>query len=286
MVRVSNLDDFTGRKRLTELNQHRVHGLVLVEVLAERQQLDQARKDLLKRNVLGVPHDHAADATGSVIQHASLLLLVEHGLEFGEDGGEVLQDLLHIVGLLAEHAHSVCGVGPGLGVLVRQTVDKQLHKSGRVRSDRTTHVANAVGDGANSVAALHRLLAAGVLHDRLFEDLPELRKALTKSSRETGHTVKSNLDDEPVILRRLIKSLLINLVTKVLLAGVTLGEDGNEVVGELRDNSAVLVDQNGRAGKLERRAKVAADIGDGATKLCVSPVFSKGRLENRKRIES
>lgn len=238
---------------------------------------------MLERNVLGVPHDHTADAASSVVEHAGLLLLVKHRLKLGEDRGEVLQHLLDIVRLLAEQTNSISSVGPSLRVLIRKTVDQQLHESGGERSNSTTHVANAVGNRTNRVAALHGLLAAGVLHDRLLENLPELRKALAKSSRKASHAVKSDLDDKPVVLGRLIKSLIKFFITQILLARVTLGEDGNDVIGELRDYGSILVDQNGRAGKLEGRTEVTADIGDGSTTRMSALLTSKKYRHVKKR---
>lgn len=211
-----------------------------------------------------MPDNHAADAASSVVQHTSLLLVVEHGLELAEDGVVVVNNELLVVRLLAEQADGVGSVRPSLRVLVGQTVDNQLHEGRSEFSDGALHVSNAVRNGANGVAALERLLATGVLHDGLLKDLPKLAKVLTKSSRQAGHAVKSDLNDKPVVLGRFLEDLIV-LLTEILLASVTLGQDGDEVLSELRNDVALFVDKNGGASELESGAQVTEDVGNGAT---------------------
>lgn len=65
-----------------------VHGLVLLVVLLEREQIDERGEHVGNGHLVGVRHDHAAHAAGGVVLEASILDL-QQGLELGQDVGDL-----------------------------------------------------------------------------------------------------------------------------------------------------------------------------------------------------
>src|SRR4051812_34986804 len=62
-----------------------VNRAVLLKVVLQGQEVNESGQDLGDRNAVRVRHDHAAQATSSVVLDASILDL-KHGLELAKDG--------------------------------------------------------------------------------------------------------------------------------------------------------------------------------------------------------
>jgi hypothetical protein len=141
-------------------------------------------------------------------------------------------------------------------------VEKQLQKRGCVRCAARTHIADALSNGSNSSASFGRILAAGVLDDGLLEHLPELSELRSESDGQACDGLERSLDYEPVVLRRLIENVLLGLLTKVLLARVTLGDDSEQVLAEIRYDGAVLGQKDSWSAELECGGDITVDVGD------------------------
>jgi hypothetical protein len=251
---------------------HVEDGLVLAEVVPEREELDKTRQDLGKRNGLGVSLDHAGQAAGGVVDKTSAGVVgglgavhVKNGLEDLEDGTVVVDDVL--VGAVgAEKTSTEGGVGLGLRILVLQALGEDGHEALGVRGAATLHGLNAVGHGANGSGALETLLGRGILEDEGLEHLPELTELLAKGDSEASDDLKGGLDNEPVVLGGLLGGDLEVLeVVLVGLARVLLLEDEAEVGGNLLERSragGTTGSKDGRATKLKSGGNVAVDLGD------------------------
>lgn len=251
--------------RLTKLDNHVEDGLVLLIILPQRQKLDETGQHLGDRHLIGVLGDEPAHTACRVVEQTCLVLRVKERLDLAENGGQLAEDLAVARGLLAEQTDTIDRVGLGLRVLVRETVHKQLQEVARVRCAGFAHVANALGDSADCCASLDRLLAAGILDNGLLERLPQLAKSRSKGDGEAGDDLHGRLDEQPVVLRRLVEHLALVVITQILLARVALGDDGQKLLHNLRNNGTLLGHEHGRAAELECRANIAVDIGDGAT---------------------
>ena len=185
---------------LVESDDHLENGLVLLVVLSKGKELDQDGEDVSKGDVVGVSLDHAGNTSSRVVEKTGLLLLVQQRLELGEDGVVLAGDLVFVGALLAEETGTIGGVATNLRVLVSKTLEEDLHQVGGVGSDGCTHVANGLGDGADSSTTLVLFGSADVLNDRLLEDLPELAERFAKGSSKAGDDLHGGLDNEPVVL--------------------------------------------------------------------------------------
>jgi hypothetical protein len=252
----------SGVVPLIQLDEHAEDGLVLLVILAEREELDEARQDLGDRKPVSVLSDEAADTTSCVVKETGLILGVKKRLDLGEDGRQVLGNFVVVSGVLGQETHTVDGIGLGVNVLVRQAVEKDLEQTALVLCATLAHVADTLGNSANSGTALGGLLAAGVLHDRLLEHLPELGELAAESDSKAGDDLHGGLDDQPVILRGLVEVDFLTLVAKILLAGVTLGDDSKQLLAHVRDSSAGLHHQDRGTAELESGSDIAVDVSD------------------------
>lgn len=114
----------SGLLGLEHGDNHVEDGLVLAEVVPEREELDEAGQDLWKGHGLGVGLDHAGQAASGVVDETSAGVVsrlgavnVKDGLEDLEDGAVVVDDVF--VGAVgAKETSAEGGVGLGLRVLV------------------------------------------------------------------------------------------------------------------------------------------------------------------------
>ena len=251
---------------------HVENGLVLAEVVPEREELDETGQDLGKRHGLGVGLDHAGQAAGGVVDETSAGVVgglgavnVKNGLEDLEDRAVVVDDVL--VGAVgAEKTSTEGGVGLGLWVLILQALGEDGHEALGVRSAATLHGLNAVGHGADGSGTLEALLGRGVLENEGLKHLPELAELLAKGDSEASDDLKGGLDNEPVVLSGLLGGDLEVLEVVVIgLARVLLLEDEAEVGGDLLEGSragGAAGSQDGRSAKLESGGNVAVDLSD------------------------
>lgn len=265
---------------------HVEDGLVLTEVVSEREELDETRQDLRQRDGLGVSLDHAGEAAGGVVDQTGARVVgglgvvgIENGLKDLQDRAVVGDDVL--VGAVgAQETSAEGGVGLGLRVLVLQALGEDGHHALGVRSATTLHGLDAVGHGANGGRALETLLGRSVLEDERLEHLPKLTELVAKSDSKAGNDLHGGLDDEPVVLGGLVGGDLEVLEVIVIpLAGVLLLKNEAEVGGDLLEGSRAGVaagGKDGRAAKLERGSDVAVDLGDntpGWLLACVLPKY-------------
>jgi hypothetical protein len=223
---------------------HVEDGLVLAEVVPEREELDKTRQDLGKRHGLGVSLDHASQAAGSVVDKTSAGVVgglgaadVKNGLKDLKDGSVIVDDIL--VGAVGAQKTSAEGsVGLGLRVLILQTLGEDGHEALGVRSAATLHGLDAVGHGANSSRALEALLGRRKLQDEGLEHLPHLTELVAKSDSKASNDLKCSLNDEPVVLGGLLsRDLSVLEVIVVGLARVLLLEDEAKVGSNLLERS-------------------------------------------------
>ena len=251
---------------------HVEDGLVLAEVVPEREELDEAGQDLGKGHGLGVGLDHAGQAASGVVDKTSARVVsglgavnVKDRLEDLEDRAVVVDDVL--VGAVGAKETSAEGsVGLGLRVLILQALGEDGHEALGVRSAATLHGLNAVGHGANGSGTLEALLGRGVLEDEGLEHLPELTELFAKGDSEASDDLKGGLDNEPVVLSGLLGGDLEVLEVVVIgLARVLLLEDEAEVGGDLLEGSragGAAGSQDGRSAKFKSGSNVAVDLGD------------------------
>jgi hypothetical protein len=251
---------------------HVEDGLVLAEVVPEREELDKTRQDLGKRNGLGVSLDHAGQAAGGIVDKTSAGVVgglgavnVKYGLKDLEDRAVVVHDVL-VSAVGAEKTSTEGSVGLGLRVFILQALGKDGHEALGVRSAATLHGLNAVGHGANGSGTLETLLGRGVLEDEGLEHLPELTELFAKGDSEASDDLKGGLDNEPVVLSGLLgRDLEVLEVVLVGLARVLLLEDEAEVGGNLLERSragGTAGSKDGRATKLESGGNIAVDLSD------------------------
>lgn len=265
-LRSQRLDD--GVLRLVKSNNHLKDGLVLLVVLTKRKETDENRKDLVHGDIVGVCLYHAGNAASGIVKESSLLLLVEKRLKLGKNGVVVAENLLVILAHLAKKTGAVGSIATNLRVLITETLEEDLHQASSVRSDGSTHVTDALGNGTDSGTALVLLLSGGVLDADLVKDLVKLTKGLAKRSGKAGDDLHGSLNDKPVVLRGLHVFVALILAIKILLADVLLGKNLKDNLGDEGDGLGVLTKsdgKNGRTAKLESCGNVAVDIGDGST---------------------
>jgi hypothetical protein len=263
---------------LVQRNNHFKHSLVFLVIFSERKELDEYGEDVVERDVVGMSLDHASDTAGRVVEETCFLLLVQEGLELGEDGVVLADDLGFVGALLAQKTSAVGGVAADFWILVSETLEQQLHQTGSVGCNGSTHVANSLGDGANSSAALVLLLSADVLDNGLLEDLPELAEGLAEGGGKAGDDLHGSLDDQPVVLGRLQFDVEFVLAVKVLLADVSLLQNREDHLDDLLNGgSGVLANVGGKdsgTAKLEGSGEVTVDVGDGTTVGTTSVIAS------------
>jgi hypothetical protein len=281
----------SGLLSLEHGDDHVEDGLVLAEVVPEREELDKTRQDLRQRDGLGVSLDHAGEAAGGVVDQTGARVVrglgvvgVKYGLEDLQDRAVVGDDVL--VGAVgAQETSAEGGVGLGLRVLVLKALGEDSHHALGVRSATTLHGFNAVGHGANGGGALETLLGRSVLEDERLEHLPELTELVAKSDSKASNDLHGGLDDEPVVLGGLVGGDLEVLEVVVIpLAGVLLLKDEAEVGSDLLERSragATAGSKDGRAAKLEGGSNVAVDLGDNTPGWLLACVLSKYILVER-----
>jgi hypothetical protein len=204
---------------------------------------------------------------------------VQEGLEFGEDGVVLAGYLGFVGGLFAQESSAVSGVTAHLWVLVSEALEQQFHQASSVGSHGSSHIANGLGDGANSSAALVLLLSADVLDNGLFENLPEFAEGFAQGGGEASDDFHGGLDDQPVVLGGLQLDVEFVLAVEVLLADVSLLQDGEDHLDDLLDGgSGVFANvggEDGRSAELEGGGEVTVDIGDGTTVETMSVIASR-----------
>ena len=267
---------------------HVEDGLVLAEVVPEREELDEAGQDLGKGHGLGVGLDHAGQAASGVVDKTSARVVsglgavnVKDRLEDLEDRAVVVDDVL--VGAVGAKETSAEGsVGLGLRVLILQALGEDGHEALGVRSAATLHGLNAVGHGANGSGTLEALLGRGVLEDEGLEHLPELTELFAKGDSEASDDLKGGLDNEPVVLSGLLGGDLEVLEVVVIgLARVLLLEDEAEVGGNLLEGSrarGAAGSEDSRSAKLKSGGNIAVDLGDNTPVWLLACVPSNNRF--------
>lgn len=264
---------------------HVEDGLVLTEVVPEREELDETRQDLGQGDGLRVGLDHAGDAAGGVVDEAGAGVVgalgavdVEDGLEDLQDWAVVVGDVL-VVAVGAEEAGAESRVGLRLGVLVLQALGEDGHHALGVRGAAALHGLDAVGHGADGSRALEALLGRGVLDDEGLEHLPELAELVAKSDSEAGNDLHGGLDDEPVVLGGLLGGdFEVFEVIVVPLARVLLLKDEAEVGSDLLERSRRVVaagGEDGGAAELQSSGDVAVDLGDNTPGKLLACAFVK-----------
>jgi hypothetical protein len=107
-------------------------------------------------------------------------------------------------------------------------------------------------------------LAAGILDNGLLKHLPQFSELRAKGDGQASDSLEGSLDDEPIVLRGFIENFLFSLVTEILLARVTLGDDGKQVLADVRYHSTVLSQQDSRSADLEGGCDITVDVSDSA----------------------
>lgn len=202
--------------------------------------------------------DHTAETSSGVVLQAGNVHL-QAVLELAEDGGD-LADNTSVVGVLEQTSDSVSGVGLGLGVLITETVDKELHEGRGELGDSGAHAVDALGQDTNSGGTLKRLAAAGIAEHGLLKDLPELSETLAQGGGHTGDNIESGVDNNPVELGGLLGSRLV--LTELNLARVLLVDDVGDHLDDVVQSG--LVGNERRAAVAQVLSHVAVDISNGS----------------------
>lgn len=242
----------------TQLADHAIQGVVLLEVILEGQDVDQHGENILDGDALTVSEDHTAETSGSVVLQTGDIHL-QAVLELAKDGGELI-DNSSVVRVLDQTSDSVSGVGLGLRVLIAEAVNQELEEGRGELGHRGAHAVDALGQDTNSGGTLKRLAAAGIAEDGLLEDLPELSEARAQGSGHTRDNVKRRVDNNPVELRGLLGSHLV--LTELNLARVLLVDNvGNHLDDIVKGG---LVGNESRAAEAQVLSHVAVDISNGS----------------------
>ena len=250
---------------LTQLADHAEQRVILLVVVLQGQELDESREDLLEGHVLTVAEDHAAKAPGRIVLKTGHIL-VQAGLQTAEDRRVLLDNLSIGIGVLHQTTNGIGSVGLGLGVLLAETVEQQLEERGSELGARSAHAVDAFSKDADGGSTLEGLVAAGIAEDGLLEDLPQLGEALTQSSGEARHNVKTGVNDNPVELGGLLAGLgRLLLRTELDLAGVLLGDDIGDHLDDVVEGR--LVGDQGRTAVAQVLSHVAVDVGDSSTSI-------------------
>ena len=251
----------TGINQHTELEDALVDRRVLLEVLLQGQHVDHLREQLSDDRRLGVPHNHAREAPSHVVLHTrvrdrkSRLELANDLLVQAEHVGIARAD--------DELANGKGSVGLGENVVVREAVKEDLGKGLGEGGHRRVEVADDFGGGTDGRRPLLVLLGAGVLDDRLLEDVPVLGEVGAQGRGHANDNIHCRVDHEPVELRRAVLSIVLLLITKVLLAGV--GTSNHRGKGRDHLRLEVVNAQDRGAASLQRLRRILVDGRDDTT---------------------
>lgn len=249
---------------LVQLADHAVQGVVLLVVVLEGKDVHQDGQNVLGGDSLTVAEDHAGDTASGVVLQAGNVHL-EALLKTAEDGGVGLGHLVSSLGVLNQATNSVGSVGAGLGVLVTETVQQQLEEGGGQGSDGSTHSVDALSKNTDSGSTLKGLAGAGVAEDGLLEHLPQLNKAGAKGSSHAGDDVEGSVNDDPVELGGLIRTISFLLILELHLARVLLADDVGDLVDNVGENA--LISNEGGTAEAQVLGHVAVNVRDGSTKM-------------------
>ena len=246
----------------THLADHAVDGIVLVIVLAQRENANQHGKNFSNRNAVPVLQDHTAQAACRIVGQTGLLD-VQASIQLLEDDGEGGEDLLVGRRFLNETSDGVARIATCLEVLVSETTVEKLQEAAGERGDGIAHASDDLGKDTNGSGSLERLAAGGILEDNLFELGPEVHEVGAKSHGKTRNDIEGGVNDKPVELGVLIQSChLLVFHAEILLRRVLLVDDGVNKGDDLFEGA--LVGDEVRAAELEVLSDIAVDLSHGA----------------------
>jgi hypothetical protein len=182
-----------------------------------------------------------------------------------KDSVVLSQNSVTVLGVQAEKSNSVGSVSLSVLVLVVQTVHEELKKLLGVLGNGGFHKLDRVCDNTDGGGTLTGVGGGGVFDDVLGDNLPDVSVLRSESNGESEENIHGAVDQEPVILGALLEVGDLLVVNVVQLGRVLLGEDENDLGGELEDGVSVGVGEDGGSAELEGLGDVLEDVRDGGS---------------------
>jgi hypothetical protein len=248
-------------EELTETDQALENWLVLLEILLQWEESNEDWENIGDGDLVWVSHDKTADTSSSVVG-GSRILSLEKRLKLPENLVETWEVCRSVGGVGNQETNGIGSIGSRLDVLVRESVEEKLEKSCGVRGNSGAHVVGALSNDTDGCGAFVVLVSGGKLHHWLLEQLPDLNKLRSKSLCKANNDIQSSVDNEPVILRGLLK-VFIAFISKIKLTWVRLGDNGSQNSCDLLNH--VFMSQNSWATKLKCCREVSVDVSDNSS---------------------